>query len=66
MTSTPKTALEMQIEQEKKELDAVPKVPISHFFGSHARCHVCGQLEKAEDLKPFDRNRKACRRCKGG
>lgn len=50
----PKTALELQIEAEAKELAEVPKIPIHKFFGAHRRCHICGQIFEAEDLKPFD------------
>lgn len=51
----PKSALELQIEQEKAELAAVPKIPIIHFMGGPGkRCHLCGKLVNAEDLKPFE------------
>jgi len=69
MTDTPRTALEMQIEQEKKELDAVPKAPIHKFLGSHARCHLCGQLYHPEEGTSFDQHtgnpRKKCPNCGG-
>ena len=69
MSDTPKTALEAQIEAEAKELADVPKVPIQQFFGAHKRCHICGQLYNAEDMKPFDTHihpslaREACPNC---
>jgi hypothetical protein len=67
MADAPKTALEIQIEAEAKELANVPKVPIGQFMGSHRRCHICGQIYSEHDLKPFDqhtgRARHACPNC---
>ena len=69
----PKSALELQIEQEAKELAAVPKIPISQFTASrHIRCHICGQLYKESELLEFDTHipvapgmmyRRACPNC---
>lgn len=69
MTDTPKTALEMQIEAEAKELESVPKIPIQQFMGSVSRCHICGQLYNAEEGIKFDHHtanpRKMCPKCGG-
>lgn len=51
---TPRTQLEAQIEQEKKELEAVPKIPIQRYVGVAVRCHLCGQVVSSGDLQPFD------------
>jgi hypothetical protein len=64
-----KTALEAQIQQEAKELAGVPKIPIQTFMGAIKRCHICGQISSAEELKPFDTHidpslaREACPNC---
>lgn len=51
----PKSALELQIEQEKAELDAVPKIPVQQFMGGPmVRCHMCGAVCHPELLKPFE------------
>ena len=53
--SFPKTQLELQIEQERLELAAVPKIPIEAFMGGpRIRCHIKGELHPIEALKPFD------------
>lgn len=52
-----------QIEQERRELEAVPKEPIGKFMGSHRRCHICGQIFSEHDLKAFDGNRLGCPNC---
>lgn len=66
----PKSALELQIEQEKAELAAVPKIPIERFIGGPAmRCHLCGRVVKESELLDFDTHvpnampRKACPWC---
>lgn len=59
----PKTALEAQIEQERRELEAVPKIPVSKFMGSHKRCHICGQIFSEHDLKVYDGDRLGCPQC---
>jgi hypothetical protein len=38
------TTIKEQIEQEAKELAAVPKIPVKTFTGAVARCQVCGTL----------------------
>jgi hypothetical protein len=66
---TPRTQLEAQIEEEKKELEAVPKIPIQQFMGITTRCHLCGQVFPSGTLQPFDthvpnvRPRFACPNC---
>jgi formylmethanofuran dehydrogenase subunit E len=64
MADIPKTALEMQIEQEAKELKEVPKIPVQRFFGSHARCHFCGQVHDPEEGKMVG-GRRMCPNCGG-
>lgn len=65
----PRTALEAQIEQEKKELEAAPKIPIREYMGTTLRCHLCGQVKPIGTLKPFDAHipggtpRYACESC---
>jgi len=68
----PKSALELQIEAEAKELAEVPKIPIHHFMGHSARCHLCGRVVSELDLADFDTHiplapgmsyRKACSLC---
>lgn len=48
LTTTPNPDLEQQIEQERLEIDAAPKVPIREFMprdsGSAGRCGWCGQM----------------------
>jgi len=65
MADTPKTALELEIEQEAKELAEVPKLPVT--YGSHKRCHICGQIYSEHDLAPYDQHtgqlRHACPHC---
>ena len=66
---SPRTQLEAQIEQEKKELESVPKIPIRNFMGISLRCHLCGRVVPASDLQPFDEHipntkpRMACSQC---
>jgi hypothetical protein len=68
-SDNPRTALEAQIEQEKKELEAVPKIPVQHYMGTTLRCHLCGQVFPAGTLQPFDEHipgvkpRMACPSC---
>jgi len=65
----PRTALEAQIEEERKELEAPPKIPIQHYMGISTRCHLCGRVVPAGDLQPFDEHipntkpRLACSYC---
>lgn len=68
MGDIPKTGLEMQIDQEAKELANVPKEPIYKFRGMHSRCHICGQVKNADEMKPYDTHirgtvRQACKAC---
>lgn len=52
---SPRTELEVMIEQEAKELAEVPKIPIQQFMGGpKTRCHLCGQLHPTESLQPFE------------
>jgi len=66
---TPKTALEAQISQEAKELAEVPKVPVQKFYGTHVRCHFCGQIYDPELGVSVDRHigaeRRKCPKCGG-
>lgn len=51
----PKSALELQIEEERRELEAVPKIPIAQFMGGpKIRCHICGQIFPVEQLQSYD------------
>ena len=66
----PKSKLELQIEAEAKELKEVPKIPIQQFFGGPTeRCHLCGRVVPASELRDFDTHipytlpRKACKHC---
>lgn len=68
--SETKSPLELQIEQERRELDAVPKIPLTAFLGGPAvRCHICGQVFRESELEIFDGHvrhaakRKACPNC---
>lgn len=66
MADTPKTQLEVMIEQESKELAEAPV--IQPIVGQVMRCHICGQCFAAQELKPFDQhvegsNRLACPNC---
>ena len=62
-----KTELEIQIEQEAKELKEAPKIQV--IVGQVKRCHICGAVFQASDLKPFDSHipntmpREACPNC---
>ena len=62
-----KTELEIQIEQEAKELKEAPV--IQPIVGQVKRCHLCGAVYSAQDLKPFDTHipnsspRHACPNC---
>jgi hypothetical protein len=47
-----KTQLEVQIEQEAKELKEAPV--IQPIIGQVKRCHICGAVVPAVDLRPFD------------
>lgn len=64
---SPKTKLEMQIEQEAKELKEAPV--IQPIIGQVKRCHLCGAVYKVTDLLPFDMHvrgakpREACPNC---
>jgi hypothetical protein len=68
---SPKTALEMQIEQEARELKDAPV--IEPIIGAIARCHICGAVVPASEIQPFREGfhevhtalpqRKACSRC---
>lgn len=53
---SPRTELEVMIEQEAKELAEVPKIPISVFMngGRMVRCHLCGDVVPQSSLQPFD------------
>lgn len=54
MASVPPEA-PLQIQLEAAELNAVPKIPISHFTAGRAmRCNLCGQVFHAEKLLEFD------------
>jgi len=70
MNDVPKTELEQQIAQEAKELKEAPV--IQPIIGQVKRCHICGQVFSASDLKPFDTHvpaergrqaREACPNC---
>ena len=76
MAETPKTQLELQIEQEFRELhgpNAPPKVPLGRFMGGYAgpmaRCHISGHVVPIVNLTEFDthvpkaRPRLACPNC---
>ena len=65
-----KTALEIQIEAEAKELKEAPV--IQPIIGQVKRCHICGAVFSAHELKPFDTHiptergkqaREACENC---
>ena len=62
-----KTELEVMIEQEAKELKETPV--IQPIIGQVKRCHICGAVYSAVDLKPFDAHipnsapRHACNNC---
>lgn len=60
-----KTQLEVQIEAEAKELKEAPKIPV--VIGQVKRCHICGAVFNASDLRPFDLHtnapREACPNC---
>jgi hypothetical protein len=66
-----KTALEIQIEQEEKELKEAPV--IQPIIGQVKRCHLCGAVYSANNLQPFDehiptergrpQSREACPNC---
>jgi hypothetical protein len=65
-----KTPLELQIEQEAKELREAPV--ITPVMGRVHRCNICGQVFSKEELNPFDmhvpltqgaRPRYACPNC---
>lgn len=62
-----KTQLEIQIEQEAKELKDAPKIPL--VIGQAKRCSICGQVFSSQDLRPFDSHipntvpREACPNC---
>jgi hypothetical protein len=64
---TDKTPLEIQIEQEEKELKEAPV--IQPIIGQVHRCHICGAVYSATDLRPFDTHvpntppRHACPNC---
>ena len=47
-----KTPLEIQIDQEAKELKEAPV--IQPIVGQVKRCHICGQVYGGQELKPFD------------
>lgn len=60
-----KTQLEIQIEQEAKELKEAPKIQL--IIGQAKRCHICGQV--MTNLLPYDQHiqntmpRYACQNC---
>ena len=61
-----RTQLESQIAQEAKELNDAPA--IQPIVGQVMRCHICGQVFSAQQLKPFDQHvqgqvRLACPNC---
>lgn len=52
-----RTALEIQIAQEAKELAEVPKIPIQRFLsGPTARCGMCGGVVAQSSLQPIDQH----------
>jgi hypothetical protein len=65
-----KTALEIQVEQEAKELANASVIPPSQWIGAHKRCHICGKIVSEHDLQPFDqhtgRTRLSCGDCDAG
>ena len=62
-----KTQIEVQIEAEAKELKEAPV--IQPIIGQVKRCHICGAVFSATDLKSFDEHvsnfkpREACPNC---
>ena len=66
MVDDARTQLEAQIAQEAKELKEAPV--IKPVIGRVMRCHICGSVVSANELKPFDQHvqggtRLACPDC---